>query len=362
MDDLAASTLAAEAAPLASISHAMGRPLDVVQDHGRLVVRERQGRARSWWTLDDRAGTLTLGWDGSFSDEPDLREAQAAIEAAFALHPDKPAVTLDGMESCSDALLRSGAARSSGEPGLCVMQETFFQQAALWLSSVDAPFPLRHMLAHGRRHPLRPPKPVGAVYRRYIPWLELTLTFRTVDQDRDLARFHAWMNDPRIAHFWQEDGDLAKHRSYLDGIVADPHVIGLVGCFDDEPFGYFEVYWAKEDRIAPFCDAADHDRGWHVLIGEDRFRGKPFVTAWLPSISHYLFLDDCRTQRLVIEPRVDNQKMIRNLLACGYAMIKEFEFPHKRAILGTLLRERFFFERLWTPRETAAPAPLAFLP
>ncbi len=79
-------------------------------------------------------------------------------------------------------------------------------------------------------------------------------------------------------------------------------------------------------------------------------RGKRFVTAWLPSISHYLFLDDDRTQRIVIEPRADNFKMIRNLAQCGYTHLKEFDFPHKRAMLGMLSRERFFSEQLWVPR------------
>ncbi|BBI49044.1 hypothetical protein HORIV_14650 [Vreelandella olivaria] len=69
----------------------------------------------------------------------------------------------------------------------------------------------------------------------------------------------------------------------------------------------------QEDSIGAYYAADDFDRGWHVLIGEAAFRGQPYVAAWMPSISHYLFLDDCRTQRLVIEPRVDNAKMLRNL-------------------------------------------------
>lgn len=358
MDDSAVSTRHTAAGPLAFRSHAMDQLFDVVEDRGRLALRGRE--TTCWWTLE-RSGALTLGRVPSL-EKPGLAEIFAAIESAFALYPDEPALTLERVEDCADPLLRSGAARSADDTHLRVFQEAFFQQPALWLPSVGASFPLRYMLSHGRRHPIRPPEPSGTVYRRYIPWLERPLSFRTVEPDRDLDRFNAWMNDPRVVYFWQEGGDLAEHRAYLERIASDPHVTALIGCLDDEPFGYFEAYWAKEDRIGPFCDATDHDRGWHVLIGEDRFRGRPYVTAWLPSISHYLFLDDCRTQRLVIEPRVDNDKMIRNLLACGYAMIKEFDFPHKRAILGALLRERFFFERLWIPRKAAAPAPLAFIP
>jgi hypothetical protein len=116
-----------------------------------------------------------------------------------------------------------------------------------------------------------------------------------------------------------------------------------MGCLDDEPFGYFEIYWAKENRIAPYYDVDDFDRGWHVLIGEPHMRGKRFVTAWLPSISHYLFLDDDRTQRIVIEPRADNFKMIRNLAQCGYANISKNLIFHISARCLACCRASVFF-------------------
>jgi acetyl CoA:N6-hydroxylysine acetyl transferase len=97
-----------------------------------------------------------------------------------------------------------------------------------------------------------------------------------------------------------------------------------------------------------------------VLVGESAFRGKQFATAWLTSISHYLFLDDPRTQRVVGEPRADHAQQIRNLDRSGFAKIKEFDFPHKRALLISMLRERYFGERLWLPRdEPAQPAASA---
>lgn len=148
-----------------------------------------------------------------------------------------------------------------------------------------------------------------------------------LDLALDLERFNRWMNDPVVAHFWEEQGDLEQHRERLESTLQNPSVLPLIGCIDGEPFGYFETYWAKEDRIGAYYAADDFDRGWHVLIGEAAFRGRPYVAAWMPSLSHYLFLDDCRTQRLVIEPRVDNAKMLRNLAQCGYAHVKAFDFP-----------------------------------
>lgn len=226
----------------------------------------------------------------------------------------------------------------------------FFQNPALWLLNAGASsFPLRYVFTQGQRHPARPPKPQGTVYRRWIPWLEDVFSLRTLAGEADLALLHLWMNDPRVDAFWNEAGDLAQHRAYLAKLDADPHMIPLLGCIGARAFCYFEIYWAKEDRLGPYYDAQDWDRGWHVLVGEEDCRGRNWVTAWLPSLMHYLFLDDARTQRIVGEPRVDHAAQLRNLDRAGFGRIKEIVLPHKRAVLVRLEREHFFSERLWVP-------------
>lgn len=348
--------LLAPARPL--VCHPDGIAYLALRDGSGLILRNTKGETLSIWQLRLLSGQLSLEWVGPGSRTPETTELLAVLEAAFNYYPAQHRLDLYAPIWQADELLQSGVAVGEGQNQLTVYAELFWQQSRLWLTSPRSDlFPPYYVLSQGRRHPLRPPKPCGIVYQRHISWLNCTLSFRVVDIEQDLKRFNRWMNDPVVAQFWQEEGDLASHHAYLKGIAADPHVIGLIGCFDEEAFGYFEVYWAKENRLAPFYDADDFDRGWHVLIGESAFRGKPFVTAWLPSISHYLFLDDCRTRRIVIEPRADNHKMIRNLAKGGYANLKEFDFPHKRAMLGMLLRERFFSERLWVPRGTVATHP-----
>ncbi|MEG0121380.1 MAG: GNAT family N-acetyltransferase, partial [Pseudomonas sp.] len=86
----------------------------------------------------------------------------------------------------------------------------------------------------------------------------------------------------------------------------------------------------------------DYDRGIHMLVGEERHRGPHKVASWLSALVHYLFLDDPRTQRVVAEPRADNAKMIGYMQNQCFHCEKEIDFPHKRAALMMLGRERFF--------------------
>ncbi len=133
------------------------------------------------------------------------------------------------------------------------------------------------IITDGQRHPRRPIKPRGEVYRRFDARLGAWVSLRTLEIEHDLTRFNRWQNSPRVARFWQEEGSLEQHREYLGKLQADPRVLTLIGCFDDQPFAYFEAYWAKEDRIAPFYDAGNYDRGIHMLVGEEHHRGR---TRW----------------------------------------------------------------------------------
>lgn len=248
------------------------------------------------------------------------------------------------LEHVPEDALRSGLLVATEVAGQFHCERTqFWQLPQPWLGqSMGGSYPQQMVISGGKRHPARAPKPRGEVYRRYDARLGAWISLRTVEIDVDLARFNRWQNSPRVASFWQESGSLEQHREYLDKLQADPHTLTLIGCFDDEPFAYFEAYWAKEDRIAPFYDAGDYDRGIHMLVGEEHHRGPHKVASWLSALVHYLFLDDPRTQRVVAEPRADNAKMIGHMHNQCFHCEKEFDFPHKRAALMILGRERFF--------------------
>lgn len=247
------------------------------------------------------------------------------------------------LDSVDPALLASGLLVGEGAD-LRIERGAFWQLPRPFLRTAGSAGYPQQMVMHptGRRHPRRAPKPVGEVYRRFDATLGAWVSLRTLDIDEDLERFNRWQNSARVAAFWQEEGDLTKHRRYLEELAVDPRVLTLIGCFDDQPFAYYEAYWAKEDRIAPFFEVDDYDRGIHMLVGEESHRGPHKVASWLNALTHYLFLDDPRTQRVVAEPRADNARMIGHMQAQGYHKAKEFDFPHKRAALMVQSREVFF--------------------
>lgn len=291
--------------------------------------------------------------------EPSVEPLLAALEAVAATHPNAQRIMLQAHEwpEVSNILLTRGIATQQAQQ-LLVDPAMLWQYTELWLpASTRYLYPQVHQRSESsgthRWHPRRAPKPPANpdtyLYERFIPWLHQTIAFRVANLEQDLERLHIWMNTPHVAEFFQESGTLEYHRTYLTTRIHDPHMLPLIGEFNRVPFSYFEIYWAQENRLGPYYDAHDYDRGWHVLVGENTYRGRQYISAWLPSLMHYLFLDDPRTQRIVGEPQASHHQQIRNLEKSGFAKLKEFDFPHKRAALVMLLRERYFSERLWIP-------------
>lgn len=224
-----------------------------------------------------------------------------------------------------------------------IVRETFYQQPAPWHHLGDAaPRELGHVQTRDITHPRRPESPAGLLCRRYCPSIDRSFSLHAFDRDRDFDRFCGWMNDPVVASFWEQAWSRERLRDYLDERFADPHVIPAIGWFDRSPFAYFEIYWAKEDRVGPHYAVDDYDRGFHMAVGDAEVRHRGWGRQWFLAMAHFLFLDDPRTQRLVGEPRVD-QHMVRAWSASTpWEEWGEIQFPHKRAALMVMTRERFF--------------------
>ncbi|EWZ35369.1 hypothetical protein FOCG_05678 [Fusarium oxysporum f. sp. radicis-lycopersici 26381] len=195
-------------------------------------------------------------------------------------------------------------------------------------------------------HPVRPAKPApgAVVYSRWIPHLNETFSMVSVDyNDTEHVRlFHEWQNDPRVSQGWSQTGTLEQHQEYLREVHGDPHVIALLAKWDDIHFAYFEVYWAKEDRLGGYFNAGDFDRGRHSLVGDVRFRGPHRVSAWWSSLMHYLYLDDPRTMYVVGESQETNTTIVMYDFVHGSGLDKLVDLPHQRSAFVRSSRERFF--------------------
>ena len=190
------------------------------------------------------------------------------------------------------------------------------------------PPPLQYTFTNGIKHPLRPkpPRMGETFYTRFVPSIGQYLSFRVASispkpvphlgpvgpssQENshlttmsDTALLQMWLSKPRVNEFW---GDYTPN--FLTAALNQKNSFPVIGLWDGVPFGYFEVYWVKEDRLGQVLgnDSEPWDRGLHVIIGEEWARGR--VPIWLTGLVHWAFCVDYRTMNVCMEPRVDNER------------------------------------------------------
>ncbi|THV00363.1 putative acyltransferase [Dendrothele bispora CBS 962.96] len=246
---------------------------------------------------------------------------------------------------------------------LLLVRSSFWQGAGApvsrhWLHTMiphpsisSFPFPLHTSFTRGEHvlttHPLRPPKPApgSVIYSRFIFSVGEHLTFTHIDANNPehFAAYTKWQNSDRVNIGWREKGPDEKHKKYLADRLADPHIMGFIVAWNGEFAGYGEMSWVKEDPMGTYVGGlGDYDQGTHLLIGEEKFRGRNRFTAVMTSMKHACFLRDPRTEVVVGEPRADLPIVPRLIAYLPQELNREFEFPHKRAVYFALRRERFF--------------------
>jgi len=215
------------------------------------------------------------------------------------------------------------------------------------------PPPPQYVYTDGIRHPIRPKpgKQCEILYIRFIPSISQYLSFRIASNspsasryhgptsasasahatlgrlslsdsvlptvgglhtdDCDIGLLHKWMNETRVSLDWVVQGRKSEQEKFLQASLRKKHSVPLIGCLDGKPFGFFELYWVKEDSFGKVLgNADDYDRGIRCLVGEQEFQDSHRVKIWLSGLVHYCWLADNRTNAVMLEPSVDNERYV----------------------------------------------------
>ncbi|KAJ9635221.1 hypothetical protein H2201_003245 [Coniosporium apollinis] len=294
---------------------------------------------RSFWQLDARIYLFTLS---------PMANSPYPSGSPYQSRPSSPSGEGNGRSNDSNTSMPQGL-WSPSAPGPF--------HSSSHLPTYYPPPPAQYIFTNDIRHPLRqkPPRQGETFYTRYVPSCEQYISFRVACLSNDPPKHHGpvsslssvptlksstlamansfsdsvvptvaglnlqmcdpdllhkWMNDPRISYYWGEDGPRSHQETFLRKGLRSKHSFPVIGCWDGKPFGYFEIYWVKEDALGKHLggDVGDFDRGIHCLVGEQEYRGAHRVRVWLSALVHYCWLADNRTETVILEPRVDNDK------------------------------------------------------
>ncbi|MFI1578990.1 GNAT family N-acetyltransferase [Embleya sp. NPDC020630] len=169
-------------------------------------------------------------------------------------------------------------------------------------------------------------------------WGALTLpvgrfSLHEVNPKRDLPLLHTWMNDPVTARWWELAGDEEVVRRHLAGRAVRGHSSAYLGCLDDEPVSYWELYRADLDDLARHYPARPHDVGIHLLIGPAGARGRGVGSLLLRAVTELVLRAAPDTMRVVAEPDVRNEASVRAFERAGFGRLGDVRLPDKTAAM-----------------------------
>lgn len=296
---------------------------------------------RAFWQLDPRIFLYTL--------QP-ATSGPATVDSPYLSHSDSP--TRDQSGNMSPPAMPATFSPEFHGINASLPGGPFYSSSHL--PTYFPPHPALYTFTNGVRHPIRPkaPRQGETFYVRYVPSVGQTLSFRVpilhakesiminnlkishrksasvsslpatasaaanqsprLETGSDLDILHRWMNNSNVNAAWGAAGPHATQEKFLRKQLTSSNSFPAFGCWDGKPFGYFEIYWIKEAGISRLLHSpvGSWDRGFHCLIGEDEYRSSHRLQIWLSSLVHYCWLADYRTDSVILEPRVDNEKSV----------------------------------------------------
>jgi RimJ/RimL family protein N-acetyltransferase len=164
-----------------------------------------------------------------------------------------------------------------------------------------------------------------------------------VDVHVDLL--HGWLRAAHVRRWWGVEGPIDATAAYVDAMRALDHQRSWIVSDSAGPFGYVETYVVTGDPLAEHYAAEPGDRGLHLMVGERDRLGTPASRALMGSVLTGLIAEPEAT-RVVCEPNVRNERMLRFCASLGAERLAEFPFGKKTAALLA-----------WTPETITASWP-----
>ncbi|MFI9819225.1 GNAT family N-acetyltransferase [Streptomyces sp. NPDC052013] len=169
----------------------------------------------------------------------------------------------------------------------------------------------------------------------------MTFTFRPLDPLKDAELLHSWVTHPKAAFWMMQDAKLEDvEREYMK-IAADEHHHAYLGLDESaRPVFLMEKYDPAHRELVGLYEPRPGDVGMHFLTPPTDRPVHGFTRSVITAVMAYLF-EDPATQRVVVEPDVDNKAVHALNEAVGFVPEREIQKPEKRALLSFCTRDQF---------------------
>ncbi|MFC4070632.1 GNAT family N-acetyltransferase [Actinoplanes subglobosus] len=143
----------------------------------------------------------------------------------------------------------------------------------------------------------------------------------------------AWMNEPHVALFWEQDWPPQRWAETLAEQLAGDCTRPYLVSYDGVPFAYVEVYRTPRDVVGRHYPYDIHDLGLHLAIGDRERTGKGLGRAMVRALVGALHQADPRIRRVLADPDERHTIARRMFVGAGFRLLGVSDLGHKHAAL-----------------------------
>ncbi|MER6776822.1 MULTISPECIES: GNAT family N-acetyltransferase [unclassified Streptomyces] len=167
-----------------------------------------------------------------------------------------------------------------------------------------------------------------------------SFSIRPLDPFADAELLHGWVTHPKASFWMMQDASLPDvEREYMR-IAAHEHHQAFIGLHEGRPAFLMETYDPSELELVGLYDALPGDVGMHFLVAPSDRPLHGFTRAVITTVMAAVFADP-KTERVVVEPDVDNKAVHALNEAVGFVAERPVRKPEKTALLSFCTRAQF---------------------
>jgi hypothetical protein len=176
------------------------------------------------------------------------------------------------------------------------------------------------------------------LYQQFIPALNTTLSFRSLDLVTDSAMIHDWVNQSYARRFWQLNGSKDLIRSTYEAILLNPRAHSFIGLLNNQPICQIDAYAIIGDELETHVSASEYDGGIHLLMLPPKQLQKGWSYYALKTFQQFYFSFQ-QPQQLFAEPDQENVYANKLALDAGFHFLRTIQLSNKTANLYSISRE-----------------------
>ncbi|WP_406182963.1 GNAT family N-acetyltransferase [Streptomyces sp. NBC_01006] len=167
-----------------------------------------------------------------------------------------------------------------------------------------------------------------------------SFAIRPLDPFADAELLHGWVTHPKASFWMMQDASLPDvEREYMR-IAAHEHHDAFIGLHKGRPAFLMERYDPSRLELVGLYEAQPGDVGMHFLVAPSDRPLHGFTRAVITTVMAALFADP-RTERVVVEPDVENTAVHALNEAVGFVPDGPVRKPEKTALLSFCTRAQF---------------------